>query len=306
MSGRRLEEVTALLQAQRDELLWTADGRRAAERAGVTLTPAGFYYPAPTLEEVDASFEYAEAAPFMDASVFDLRRMAAELESLTPFADEYSPPANGDRERPEGFFWGLGPFGDADALAYYAMLRRERPAVVLEVGSGASTLVALEALRCNGSGRVVCVEPYPPAYLRQLPVELVEQPVQTLSPEFFNATLGDGDVLFIDSTHTVKTGSDCVHLYLRVLPRLAARTWVHVHDVFLPFGLPKDWLAEQHLYWAEQYLLMAYLLDNPRVEVTYASVANRRLLPERQQRFVAGKTRPGGGSLWFVQAPRSG
>lgn len=53
------------------------------------------------------------------------------------------------------------------------------------------------------------------------------------------AELEAGDVLFVDSWHVLKTGSDLVHLLTRVLPTLHTGVRVRFHDVFLPDDYPR-------------------------------------------------------------------
>jgi hypothetical protein len=127
---------------------------------------------------------------------------------------------------------------------------------------------------------------------------LIKRRVQDIPPEFFNQNLGDGDVLFIDSTHTVKAGSDCLHLYLRVLPQIEHNIMVHAHDIHLPFPLPPREF-DRHVYWTEQYLLYAYLLDNPKARVVFGSTYNSKFLAADLTRLMGAKWPPGGGSIWF-------
>ena len=133
--------------------------------------------------------------------------------------------------------------------------------------------------------------------------ELIRKPVQQVSVEFFDAMLEDGDILFIDSTHTVKTGSDCLYLYLKVLPALRNRVIVHVHDVFLPDAMPQSWALEKQIYWTEQYLLLAYLLDNPRTTVWFGSHYHLLQHPGNLADFMYGRAGAGGGSFWFGLVP---
>jgi hypothetical protein len=75
---------------------------------------------------------------------------------------------------------------------------------------------------------------------------------------------------------------------------------VHVHDVFLPFGMPKDWLLNRHLFWTEQYLLLAFLLDNPKASLVYGSMFNEKWQTALMGDFMGGKSIIGGGSVWFT------
>lgn len=305
--GRRgLKSLAAPLAARiaRAYLKAAPRDRRWFEAAGVHLEAAGYYSPIPSTEEVLGSFEYqGDGLPFNDPRVFDDARLTAMLEALIAYAHEFDPPLEGRFDAPDRFFWKNPMFTHSDALTYYCMVRHLRPRRIIEVGSGFSTRVALEALERNGYGSVVCIEPYPPSYLRQLGPRLeglVEERVQDLPRSFFDDELEDGDILFIDSSHSVKVGSDCVYLYLTVLPHLRPKVMVHAHDVFLPRAFPPAWALEHQLYWTEPYLLYALLLDNPKFEVTYGAQYQMARHPDRLDALMGGKFGPSiGCSLWF-------
>jgi predicted O-methyltransferase YrrM len=281
--------------------------RRAFQKLGVNIIPATFYSDIPTLEEIDSSFEWRfPDGPYNSAEIFNPDTLMQHLETIDPYAEEFAPPIEGDVNAPSGFFWSNPAFSFSDAMSYYCMLRHVKPAHVLEVGSGFSTLVALEALKKNGSGRLTCIEPYPKRWLESMQdlLTLHRSPVQSFEPDFFNSTLSAGDVLFIDSTHTVKAGSDCLHLYLRILPELQKDVTVHAHDIYLPFPLARR-QATRHVYWTEQYLLYAYLLDNPRAEVIFGSSYHANFNRDRLTNFMRGRWAPGGASIWFNLKGRS-
>jgi hypothetical protein len=230
----------------------------------------------------------------------DEQALRRELESLLPFAQEFSPPASSaGMEDGARYTWDRKLFSYCDAMAYYCYVRKLKPRTVLEFGSDYSTLVALEATKANGSGRIVCVEPFPREFLKHKDIELKVQLAQSVSAEYLNDTLRDGDILFIDSTHTVKAGSDCLHLYLRLLPKLKRDVVVQVHDIHLPFAFPKEWTLRRQTYWTEQYLLLALMQDNPRVRIlcpiAHLEWKDRTLL----ERLMDGKYEIGGRSFWF-------
>jgi len=129
---------------------------------------------------------------------------------------------------------------------------------MIEVGSGFSSLISAEVNRChlNGAMEFSCIEPYP----RQFLIDgvdgittLVRKRVEDVEPSFFDR-LGDGDVLFIDSSHVSKTGSDVNYLFFDVLPRLRPGVLVHIHDIFLPDEYPKVWAIDDCRSWNEQYM----------------------------------------------------
>jgi predicted O-methyltransferase YrrM len=158
----------------------------------------------------------------------------------------------------------------ADAALYQAMLRHLGPRRVIEVGSGYSTAVLLDTAEQHGlEVEVTCIEPCPDRLLALLQpgdeVDLVRAPAQDVPLDTY-AELRAGDLLFIDSTHVVKAGSDVLWLYLHVLPRLAPGALVHVHDIFWPFEYPEQWLREGR-DWNEDYFLHAFLCHNQAWEL---------------------------------------
>jgi hypothetical protein len=79
--------------------------------------------------------------------------------------------------------------------------------------------------------------------------------------------LDDGDFLFIDSSHTVKPGSEVNRLILEVLPRLKRGAWVHFHDIFFPYDYQRGLLSDELFFCNESVLLQAYLTNNPRYTI---------------------------------------
>jgi hypothetical protein len=218
------------------------------------------------------------------------------------FAAELSDfPVQQPSEGPPVFHWENSEFSHHDAVLYYSILRAHRPRRVVEIGGGFSTLLASAAAMRNGATEVVCVEPYPRPFLSAgLPrVALMGMPVQEAPMSTFDA-LGEGDVLFYDGTHVAKTGSDVNHVLLRILPRLAPGVFVHVHDIFLPFEYPREWL-EQRLYWNEQYVLAALVSHSRKFQVLAANHFLMREAIDRLYRLsVPGiPLKTGGASFWM-------
>ena len=154
-------------------------------------------------------------------------------------------------------------FGGIDAALYYSLIRHLAPKRVIEIGSGQSTRIANLAFARNQAedkpGRLTCIEPNPERLVGQeLEIELLQQKVEEIPRDYF-ACLEANDILFIDSTHTVKFGSDVCYEFLEILPTLKPGVWVHVHDIFFPNDYPAEWILERRLALNEQYLLEAFL-----------------------------------------------
>lgn len=263
---------------------------------GFHVTPVHFYQPIPdTRELVPELWDRESALVGVDmrveaqlALLDELGRYAAELDDV-PF------------EEPEDktqFYYRNHLFGGTDALVLYAMLRRARPRRIIEVGSGFSTLLALRAVAANEGGRITCIEPYPRAFLHRPEIELIPEKVQALGVAIFES-LGENDVLFIDSSHVVKCGGDVTFLFLEVLPRLRPGVIVHVHDVFLPNELPRAWMVELHNFWTEQYLLHGFLILNSDFRVLLANAYLGKHHLEAFKRAFPRSSWWGGGSFWM-------
>ena len=282
--------------------------RQRIEDAGAVLLPANFYSAVPLLRDLDTTFEGTEGNRHpLYWRIFDHGVVAQYLQAMDDFADEFEPPVDGDEATCTEYFWGNSQFSYGDAMAYYCLVRWLRPRRIVEIGSGFSTLVADAAIRKNGSGEIVCIEPYPRPFLGQTSsvCELIAKPIQAITPEAFAELLVPADILFIDSTHTVKIGSDCLYIYLVLMPSITQALTVHSHDIFLPFGMPLEWSRDLQIHWTEQYLLYAYLLGNSRARVVFGSAYAFEFLRDRSERLMRGRYGAGGGSLWYqINIPR--
>lgn len=198
-----------------------------------------------------------------------------------------------------------GQFDLTDARVLFCMLRMIRPRRIVEVGSGYSTLLMTDVnTRFLNEGAIITsIEPYPRPFLDQLhaqgAIQLVRQRAQEVSASLF-AELEAGDVLFIDSSHVSKTGSDVNRLILEVLPSLASGVYVHVHDIFFPSDYPKSWVLERSLSWNEQYLLQALLTGNQQFRVVYGNVLARTFHREALQAFFHHVMN--GASFWMQRS----
>ena len=118
---------------------------------------------------------------------------------------------------------------------------------------------------------LICIEPYPSQdflnVVSENNVTLIKKLVQNVPLDFFSS-LENGDILFIDSTHVLREGSDVQYEYLEILPRLKSGIHVHVHDISLPKRYPEVYFTGG-LYWNEQYFLQAFLINNSKINITW-------------------------------------
>lgn len=158
------------------------------------------------------------------------------------------------------------PSPDAEVL--YTIVSTRRPAMFLEVGSGNSTKIVRQAIRDHDlPTQIWSVDPQPRTEIDALTDRVHRAPVQDLDPAVFD-DLGEGDVLFIDSSHRLSLGGDLPFLYLHVLPRLRPGVLVHIHDILLPYEYPPDW-HRGGWEWDENYLVQAILAFSDAFEVLW-------------------------------------
>jgi Methyltransferase domain len=239
---------------------------KLALRAGVLILPNHYYVNYADVNQLAASMDVWARRSSMRGIETSLED---QIRCLHQMCDRFSQEVAGNAHYLRAVSAGCGTgFGYIEAQVLHCVIRTLSPRHIVEVGPGVSTYCALEAVKLNANVcEVTCIEPYPRQWLRQGPVKLIDQPVQSVSAEFFDL-LQRGDLLFIDSSHTVKIGSDVNFLILEVLPRLKAGVVVHLHDIFLPFDYPAD-LFNGFDHWQETALLHAYLIGNRNVRILF-------------------------------------
>lgn len=274
------------------------------EEYGVHVTANHFYSPIPDTRTLRESklWDAVSGLPGID---LNLETQLHLLRQVFPtFQAEYDafPQQKTDDLPPYEFHYFNGWYDFMDALVYYCLIRHYQPATVLEVGSGWSTRIAAKAALKNGNTQVISIEPYPPEVLKQgFPGlnSLIIKKVEQVDPSIFQQ-LGDGDILFIDTSHVVKTGNDVNYLYLEVLPRLKIGVLVHIHDIFMPEEYPKWWLTDKLLFWNEQYLLQAFMMFNASFKVLFANNYMRlNHLKDLQRTFPKCPSFQNGQSFWI-------
>jgi len=251
---------TFINRAMRRMLFLAQSHPEISDRWGYHIRPIHYYEPIPdfrsiTSEQLERRREFRSIDFGWDAQLQLLRDLSA-------FRIEFEA-----ADLKNDYFNGL------DAAVFYSLIRHLRPRHVIEIGSGYSTRFAHKALTRNADGgKLTCIEPHPEERLNglRLSVEVIQKRVEEIDVDFFSC-LEANDILFIDSSHTVKFGSDVCYEFLEVLPTLRPGVWVHVHDIFFPHDYPAEWLLKRRLALNEQYLLEAFLSFNREFQVALAN-----------------------------------
>ena len=173
------------------------------------------------------------------------------------------------------YFYQNSYFTYSDAIFLYSFLRENSPKRIIEVGSGFSSAVILDTIEkfYEDEPELIFVEP-DLTRLKGLAsrkdlkkVTVIEEKLQNVSVNLFSK-LDRGDLLFIDSSHVFKCGSDLHWLFFEILPYLHSGVFVHFHDIFFPFTYPKDWI-KNGTFWNESYFLRAFLAYNSAWQIYF-------------------------------------
>ena len=270
------------------------------EKHGFHVTPVHFYQPIPDTQSLPETL-WERPSDLVGIDMNDAMQLDLLRNQFPKFRHEHDRFPTEPTGEPRRFHFNNGLFDGTDALVAYCMIRHFQPRLIIEVGSGFSSLVAAEAIAKNKNSALICIEPFPLDFLRQGFAglhSLMEKKVEDIGLEFFSQ-LESGDILFIDSSHTVKIGGDVNYLFLEVLPRLKPGVIVHVHDIFLPFDYRRDWVMDELRFWTEQYLLQAFLSFNSEFEVLMANgYLGHRYMEDLKATFP-NSVWWGGGSFWM-------
>lgn len=268
------------------------------------MPPGHFYSPIAAVADVRRD----EARIFdrtSDPEAIDLDEhgQLALLEKLLPHYQAMPFPEDRD---PDFRYWFANPaYSYSDGTFLHCMIRESKPKRIIEVGSGYSSAMTLDTNErfFENSIRCTFIEPYP-ELLRSLlkrgddhHIEIMPLRVQDVPLARFEE-LEAGDILFIDSTHVAKAGSDVPYLYFHVLPRLKRGVLVHIHDIFVGFEYPQPWVFEGR-NWNEIYILRAFLMFNRAFRVllfnTHLEQRHRAWFERKMPLCLKNE----GGSIWL-------
>lgn len=299
------------------EMAQTGVGTDECLELGCLPVPVHFYSPIPDLTDLEQRKVWDKRS---ELAGIDFR--PEEQESfLLQLGEKYGPECRWPEKqtnRPLDFYTHNGCFSFGCAASLHCMIRYFKPRRIIEVGSGFSSLVISSAINLNaGESFPDCdytiVDPYPREHYIEgkLPglTRLLKDRVELLSPTFFDQ-LGENDILFIDSSHVSKIGSDVNFLVLDVLPRLAPGVVVHFHDIDIPYEYPKAYAVNPafRMFWTEAYLLQAFLSFNSQFEILLGLAF---LMKERMSTFQSAfpffdieKNWANSGSFWIRRKVR--
>jgi hypothetical protein len=244
------------------------------EPLGFHIVADHFYEPIPNARELEKSYQDTKLRSLPHVAVDFHESEANHTKRLSQYGHEFR------REVARFGYTGRNRnFPIVDAISLYCFLREKKPSRVVEVGQGSSTLVMLSALFKNGieganKVELVSVDPYNRLLstfgnLEWADLKIIQRSVQSINSLEFVDLLKDRALLFVDSSHVFKAGSDVEYLIKEIYPQVPRDTYIHVHDIYTPYPWPLKYYLETRYFWDEQDHLESFLNfnDSFRVEL---------------------------------------
>jgi len=241
------------------------------QRLGVDVLPRHFYSQIPDLAAMKRDTSWRAPMAMTGVKGVDIEGQVAFLNQTAP-ADITGAlkgrDVHAEAVKRNGDDGGYGPI-EADFL--YSFIRTWKPRRVVQVGCGVSTAIIQAAGADAGyTPEITCIDPYPTGFLQAEAaagrIKLIPIPAQTVDVSAYTV-LEAGDLLFVDSTHAVRAGSEVNRVVLDVLPRMAPGVFAHFHDIYFPYDYPRRLLTEDLFFHAESTLVHAFLAGNPNVRI---------------------------------------
>lgn len=262
--------------------------------------PGHFYSPIPDVLEIQEHDYFSRLPKTLDGvnlnTEHQINLLSNFKELLVSFKNDYQ------SLKLKRFRLNNSYFGEFDASILYSMILTKKPKKIIEVGSGFSSALMLDIKKAYQLDdlELTFIEPFPERLESLLEkddyeqVTIYKEKVQFVDFEIFT-NLTEGDILFIDSSHVSKIGSDVNYIIFEILPKLKPGVRIHFHDIFYPFEYPEEWIYEGR-FWNELYLLRAFLQYNQHFEI---DLWNHYLISEHKEIFGDTKEEKSGSSIWL-------
>lgn len=268
--------------------------------------PAGhFYSPIVSLEAVKEKEEeiwQAERIQEPYGIELEIESQKQLLKDFSTYYDEL--PFEKTKSDGLRYYYENNFYSYTDAIVLYSMIRHFKPKRIFEIGSGFSSSVMMDSNQrfFNNSIELVFIEPYPERLYSLMreddkqSIMVIEDCIQNVDLSLYK-NLKKNDMLFIDSSHIVKTGSDVNFILFKILPQLKPGVLVHFHDIFYPFEYPKKWVFGG-FNWNEAYFVRAFLMYNSSFKITLFSDYMHKNHKEVFEAMPLTKLNTGG-NLWI-------
>jgi hypothetical protein len=276
------------------------------QQAPYKFVPPGHYYsPIPSIEEVKQKENVLWGPSPKTLKAIDLNE-EEQLRVFDEFSGYYGSLPFPERANHKTRYYYENPsYSYSDAISLFSMIRKTKPKRIIEAGSGYSSCVMMDTneLFFDNQIKIDFIEPYP-ELLKSLMKENDKQRYQVIPSKLQDVkleqflSLEENDILFIDSTHVSKIGSDVNYLLFQILPSLNKGVFIHFHDIFYPFEYPKDWIYQGYA-WNEDYILRAFLEYNNDFKIVFWNNYLIQFYMDRYEKYMPLCLNNGGASIWL-------
>lgn len=270
--------------------------------------PGHFYSPIPDIASIRENEGMMFGSIPREIPGINLRE-SEQLELLEKFLVYYED-LFFTKERSENnrFYYENNYYSYSDAIFLFCMIKHFKPKKIIEIGSGFSSALMLDTNDKFFNAEISCtfIEPNPDRLLSLVNqrgsknIEILKTPLQNINTEIFSQ-LDKNDILFVDSTHVLKTFSDLNMILFDILPLLHKGVLIHFHDIFYPFEYPKKWIYNGRA-WNELYALRAFLQFNDSFDIilfnTFLEHFHEQFFLENMPLCLENR----GGSIWLSKA----
>ena len=258
------------------------------QKLGWDILPRHFYSSIPNIRELRRTESWKRPSSMIGVA-------GADIESQISFLRGCCLPSLMNRLKLGGIHEhgctknGQAGYGPVEADFLYCFISTKRPSKIVQVGCGVSTaIILLAAEEANYKPEIICIDPFPTEYLtctaQQKLINLISQPAQEIELEVLTS-LDSGDLLFVDSSHTMRPGSEVNRIIFEVLPRLPSGSFVHFHDIYFPYDYQSSVLTTL-FFGGESTLLHAFLIENRRYSIAVSLSMLHHACPQQMQSLL--------------------
>lgn len=246
------------------------------QKLGFQIVPNHYYSPIPDTRTLNDKI-FLKHSKLIGIEVNENEQLKLLLNFESKYKNEYSKFPRDKPRFPYQYYTNNGLFLSGDGEILYCMIRHFKPKKIIEIGAGYSTFCSAQAILKNKAENknydceLIAIEPFPkevfkkgfPGFSKLIPHNLQVVPISLFKE------LNENDMIFIDSSHVLKIGSDVKYEYLEILPRLNKGVLIHIHDILLPVEYPREFAFDLLRFWNEQYLLQAFLIFNNHYKILW-------------------------------------
>ena len=272
------------------------------------LSPFPGHYDSPIVDTEDIRQRENEIFSFSSKEVPGIElNEECQLELFRQFETYYRDIPFKKAKNTGRYFYENGFYLYSDAIFLYSVMRHFHPKRIIEIGAGFSSAAMLDAADSLGfqDMRFTFIEPYPDRIKSLLRKEdyrrcdVIEKNIQNVDTGIYDE-LSENDILFVDSSHVSKTGSDVNKILFEILPKISKGVLIHFHDIFFPFEYPKPWVLDWNAFgWNENYILRAFLMYNRNFEIVFFNTFLEHFYKERFSATMPDCLKQPGGSIWI-------